>query len=81
MVAAKEVLEWAFKTLEYISKHEGCSVIDISKVLNLSYPRTLNLVRVLEDLGLIKREIGGMPRKSVIVLTEKGKCLAKCLAE
>ena len=68
----------AFKILDYIAAHEGCSIAEIATELGLNKNTVQNMVNALKELGLVEKKVGGMPRKAIIVLTEKGKCIHRC---
>ncbi len=53
-------------------------VTEIAQMLGLRISTVSEYIDVLEELGLVRTEIMGVPRKRVPVLTERGKCLLKC---
>jgi len=58
------------------------SITELASKLNLRVSTVSDYIRDLEALGLIRIEIKeGFPRKIVPKLTEKGKCIVRCLAE
>jgi Bacterial regulatory protein, arsR family. len=53
-------------------------VAEIAEALGMRLSTVSDYIDVLEELGLVKTEIKGLPRKRVPVLTEKGRCLVEC---
>lgn len=79
MPGLEETLGRVFKIIKYIEEHEGCSITDIANGLNMNKNTVVKIVKCLVELGIVKKELTGIPRKSIIELTAKGKCLASCL--
>ena len=52
-------------------------VTEIAEVAGLSYRATQKYVSTLEKLGLV--EVVPKERKNVVRLTERGRCVARCL--
>ena len=60
------------KILEYVNKNSGCQVQSVTKHLGISRPLASAMIRSLEELGLIKKEVGN-GRSSSLKITPKGK--------
>ena len=56
---------------------QGIAITELANVAQLSFKTTQKYIGVLEKLGLVKIE--PQERKNLVRLTEKGRCLAKCL--
>ena len=72
----------ALKRILYVLKNiDGeSSITELASKLNLRVSTVSDYIRDLEALGLVRIEIKeGFPRKIVPKLTEKGKCIVKCL--
>ena len=77
-VELQETLARIKLILKYIAENEGTSMRQISQDLGINYNTARSLVNVLVEEGWVKKEVGGLPRTSKLVLTEKGRCILEC---
>ena len=54
-------------------------MLELKAATGLNYRTVQKYVKVLENMGLVK--VDPTERKNVVRLTEKGRCLAKCLVK
>lgn len=83
MVRIDETLESCFQFLRKAKELEDQqpSILEIGKALGWNYPKTNNIAKALEKMGFIELELyQGLPRKFIVKLTEKGKCLLECIS-
>ena len=75
----KRILESMFMFLEVAGKLDNASIREIGMKLEWGYERANKMAKALESLGFIKLELEqGPPRRYVVKLTEKGKCILTC---
>lgn len=65
------------KALEDMNRE--VSTQELAKILDKDYGVILRHRNVLEKLGLVKIEPIGV--KNIVKLTDKGRCLARCVSE
>jgi len=84
MVRIDETLESCFMFLKKVKELEDQepSILEIGKALGWNYPKTNNIAKALEKMGFIELQLYmGLPRKFIVKLTEKGRCILECISE
>ncbi len=81
-ITLKEHLKNMFKLIKTITEMREPSISDLVKATNLNRSHVYTLLGVLEELGLVERQkVRGLPPKTIVVLTDKGKKLYLCLKD
>jgi len=79
-VELHETLRRVLDIVRYLSERPGASLSELSRDLGLNVETARRTLRALEQVGLVRREVGGMPRTARHYLTDLGKCIASCLS-
>ena len=81
-ITLEEHLKTVFKAIKIIAENEGLSISELSKLLGKNRPQTYTIVNALKSLGLIdKIKERGVPPKTKIILTERGRVFAECIKD
>ena len=79
-ITLKEHLKNMFKLIKTVHEMHEPSISDLVKATNLNRSHVYTLLNVLEELGLVKRQkVRGLPPKTIVVLTDRGRKLYLCL--
>lgn len=65
--------------LFFLIKNNNANISEIAAKTNSTYAHSFNLIRELEDIGIVTTKKSG--RSKVVTLTEKGRALAALLEE
>jgi len=75
----EEQLPRIFKIVRILYVSGNLNITKIAEKVNLRYQTALNYVRLLERLGFVTTRSVGV--EVIVDLTEKGRCIGKCLSE
>ncbi len=81
-ITLEEHVKLLFKALQIISEKENINLSELAIALGKNRPQIYTLVNTLESLGLVTKErVKGLPPKTIVKATDKGKKLNQCLLE
>ncbi len=70
-------IEKSFELLKIIYVHENVSIMDLMNMSKLTFVPLKKYLTTLEELGFV--EIVPDERKNIVRLTDRGRCVARCL--
>ena len=70
-------IEKSFELLKIIYVHESLSIMDLMNISKLTFVPLRKYLRTLEEMGFV--EVIPDERKNVVRLTDRGRCVARCL--
>ena len=81
MPTITDVIRKVFAALEILNETPGITITELAQRLGVSRVSATNIVEALVELGLVKKELKGMPRRAELYLTGPGSCIARCIGQ
>ena len=79
MAKLEETVNRLLAILEVIVENPGLNITQITERLGLNRNTVQNNIDVLVKLGLVRKQVKGMPRQAYLEPTDKGVCIVRCI--